>query len=395
MSHKDKLIVIGASYLQVPLIEKAKEMGFETHIFAWEEGAVGKSLADKFYAISILEKEEILSIAKKIKPLGIVSIGSDLAMHTVNYVAKNLGLIGNSLQCTEISTNKFRMRDAFKTNGLPSPNFTFCLENEKPDIRGFNFPIIVKPTDRSGSRGVTKVDSYQMVDFALQRAWDESLNKEAIIEEFVSGREISVEMISWKGEHHYLSCTDKVTTGPPYFVELEHHQPAQLSKSLENQVVEITRKALSALKVEYGASHTEIIITPDHKLFLVEIGARMGGDHIGAKLVLGSTGYDFVKGVIDVAVGNFENVNKPLSCYSGIYYLVSNYGVIKNIKWNEPLPEHFIDSQFIVKNGDTINILKSSANRIGYAIYRSENIKINLNPQELFTIEYEKNNSIN
>ena len=91
----DKLVIIGAGEFQLPLIKKAKEMGYETHVFAWAEGAVGKDFADYFYPISITEKEIILEQCKQINPQGIVSIGSDLAVLTVNYVARSLHLPTN------------------------------------------------------------------------------------------------------------------------------------------------------------------------------------------------------------------------------------------------------------------------------------------------------------
>ena len=107
---KRKLAIIGASYLQKPLVEKAKEMGFETHIFAWEEGAVCKNIGDYFYPVSIREIDTILEQCKKIKPTGIVSIGSDLAMIAVNTIAHELGLIGNSIKSTKLYTNKYVIR---------------------------------------------------------------------------------------------------------------------------------------------------------------------------------------------------------------------------------------------------------------------------------------------
>lgn len=92
-----KIIIIGASYLQLPLLKKAKDMGIETHVFTWGEGAVSKEIAGYFYPLSIVEKEKILKVAKQLKSDGIISIASDLAMNTVNYIASKLGLIGNSI----------------------------------------------------------------------------------------------------------------------------------------------------------------------------------------------------------------------------------------------------------------------------------------------------------
>ena len=122
-----KLAIIGASYLQNPLIEKAKSMGVETHVFAWECGDIGEKTADYFYPISIVEKEQILEKCKQIGIDGICTIASDLATIAVNYVANAMGLIGNSLECVELSTNKHMMRMAFEKNMDPERPGRRCL----------------------------------------------------------------------------------------------------------------------------------------------------------------------------------------------------------------------------------------------------------------------------
>ena len=116
-----KIVIIGANSFQNPLILKAKEMGYETHVFAWEDGSIGERTADYFYPISIVEKDEILKRCREIGIDGICTIASDLAVITVNYVANNMGLTANSIACTEKSTNKHLMRAAFEKNGVKDP----------------------------------------------------------------------------------------------------------------------------------------------------------------------------------------------------------------------------------------------------------------------------------
>ena len=118
-----KIVIIGANDFQRPLIKKAGEMGYETHVFAWRDGATGAGDADFFYEISITEKEPILEICRKIQPDAVATIGSDLANITVQYLAEKLGLPGNSSACIENSTNKFAMRIAFQKAGIPVPFF--------------------------------------------------------------------------------------------------------------------------------------------------------------------------------------------------------------------------------------------------------------------------------
>ena len=117
----NKIVIIGANDFQKPLIQKAGQMGYETHVFAWREGAVGAEDADYFYEISITEKEKILEKCREIKPDAVATIGSDLANITVQNLAEKLGLPGNSRECIRNTTNKAAMRQALSGAGIPVP----------------------------------------------------------------------------------------------------------------------------------------------------------------------------------------------------------------------------------------------------------------------------------
>lgn len=303
-----QLAIIGASYLQLPLIEKAKEMGFVTHVFAWAANDVGERVADFFYPISIVEKDKILEKCEEIGICGICSIASDLAMLTVNYVAEKMSLIGNSMEATYKSTNKHLMRIAFEKNGDPSPRS--ILVNSDTDIDGssISYPAIVKPTDRSGSRGIFKIYSKEELKKAIGFALREGFEKKALVEEFVEGDEYSVEYISYHGKHHFLALTKKFTTGAPHFIETGHMQPAAVSDVILGKVRGVVEHALNSLGLENGASHSEIKISDQGDIKIIEIGGRMGGDCIGSDLVLHSTGIDYVRAVIQVACGEEPNL---------------------------------------------------------------------------------------
>ena len=181
-----KIVIIGANNFQMPLIKKAKELGYETHVFAWKEGAVGAEFADFFYPISIVEKDSILEECKKIKPDAVISVASDLATLTVNYLAEKLGLAGNSLECTKISTNKYEMRKAFQKYGVSVPKFFEISDvNDLSKIKEMKTPISVKPTDRSGSRSITKIEDLsdeEKLKTAIRDAIEVSFEKKAIVE---------------------------------------------------------------------------------------------------------------------------------------------------------------------------------------------------------------------
>lgn len=297
------LAIVGASYLQLPLIEKAKEMGYTTHVFAWAANDVGETAADHFYPVSIVEKEQIAAICREIGIDGICSIASDLAAVTVNYVAAQLNLPGNSLQCTLKSTNKHHMRRAFEQGGDPSPKSILVDENTDLTKLELACPVIVKPTDRSGSRGIYKLETLEGLQEAIQASIREGFEKKALVEEFVEGDEYSVEGISFGGRHHILTITQKFTTGAPHFIETGHREPAPVSAETFERVKQVVVHALDTLEIRNSASHSEIKISPDGSIHLIEIGGRMGGDCIGSDLVRYSTGVDYVRAVIQVACG--------------------------------------------------------------------------------------------
>lgn len=363
-----KLAIIGASYLQEPLVRKAKEMGIYTICFAWADGATCASICDKFYDISIIEKEKILLVCQQEKIDGITTIASDTAILTVNYVASQMGVISNPDKYSEICTNKYLMRQCFMENNVPSPLFTIADERDGYDINGFSLPLIVKPTDRSGSRGVEKVTHLEDLDAAVKRACHESFEHRAIIEEYISGCEISVEAISFEGHHNILQITDKVTTGAPYFVELEHHQPSSLPDEIKERVKIIVLEALDALHIQYGASHSELKITSDGTIKVIEIGARMGGDFIGSNLVQLSTGYDFVKGVIEVALGQYTPPNLSLKKNSGVYFLCKETEKLKSVIENCKLYPEIVEARI---TDSELRRIECSGDRSGYLIYQS------------------------
>ena len=297
------LAIIGASYLQLPLIEKAKEMGYVTHVFAWATNDVGEKAADHFYPINVVEVERIAQKCHEIGICGVCSIASDLCAVTVNYVADSLGLPGNTLGSSAKSTNKFLMRQAFEVNGDPIPGYMLVKNDVDLKMLKLQYPVIVKPTDRSGSRGICKLESIIGLKEAVDHARSEGFENKVLIEEFIDGKEYSVEGISFNGEHHILAVTLKYTTGAPQFIETGHMEPAPIDHTTYKKICGVVTHALSTLEIENSASHSEIKIDSNGNIYIIEIGARMGGDCIGSDLVRYSTGIDYVKAVIQVACG--------------------------------------------------------------------------------------------
>lgn len=301
---KPPIIIIGANDFQNQLILRAKAMGYTTHVFAWQCGDVGERSADYFYPVSIVEKERILEICRAIRPVGVCSIASDLAAITVNYVAEGLGLVGNGMVSAMAATNKHLMRLAFERAGLPSCRSILVEEDTDLAALPLRCPLIVKPTDRSGSRGIRKISDPAELPEAVAFAREPSFEKKVLVEEFAEGREYSVEYLSWEGTHSFLALTEKFTTGAPLFVETGHLQPPKhIDAATLDRIRALVPRVLDCLGVRYGASHTELKVDARGDIRLIECGARMGGDCIGSDLVPLTTGVDYVRAVIDTACG--------------------------------------------------------------------------------------------
>ncbi|MDN5423664.1 MAG: ATP-grasp domain-containing protein [Chryseobacterium sp.] len=366
-----KIAILGASYLQLPLVQKAKENGLEVHCFAWDDGrAVCKDIADCFYDISVLEKELILTECEKIGIHGILTIATDICIPTISYVANHLKLSGNSIECSLLTTNKSLMRKCFEENGIESPKSVTVSEFKPEDFQSFTYPVIIKPSDRSGSLGVIKASSLEECKKAIENAVIVSFSKTCVVEEFVAGKEVSVETVSFKGKHRIITITDKEITAEPYFVELAHHQPSAFSKEIKNKINEISYAILNATKVENGASHIELMITEEEKVYPIEIGSRMGGDFIGSDLVPLSTGFDYMQAVLDIALDQYilpESIQS--TAFSGVYFLS------KETEFLLPFISSNKEEKDIVKKellSDHLQPAHSSNERSGYLIYKSD-----------------------
>ncbi len=370
----EKIVIIGAGEFQLPLIKRARELNYETHVFAWEEGAVGKEYSDYFYPISITEKEKILELCKKISPSAVTTIATDLGYITATFLCNELGLTGNKWCDVKKQTNKYEMRLAMKKAGIKVPGFIAIDEISEGYTLPIPYPVIVKPTDRSGSRGINKVVKNEELLTAVKKAADQSFEHRAIIEEFIEGQEYSMECISFKGKHYFLAATKKYTTGYPNYIEKAHVEPSGLSKEMEEHIQRVVFKALDALGIENGASHSEFRINSREEIILMEIGARMGGDCIGSHLVNISTGYDYLHMVLSVALGQEPKiVNKNEEEYAAISFLftVRDYENLVRIQMEYPemIVEKYIDSNTSEK------AVIDSGSRHGYYILKAPSSK--------------------
>ena len=362
-----KIAILGASKPHLPLYLKAKEMGLQTHCIAWAEGAYCRDFADRFHDISITDKETIAKLIIEEGIDGVVSNALEPAVPTMAYLHEVCGLNGISSDTAARCTDKKLMRQCIRdSKACPQPHFSLLADT---DLSKLNFPVIIKPTDSSCSNGVTKVVVKEDLDNAIMRASAASRNGEILIEECIEGEEVSVESISFMGKHYVLAVTDKETTGAPYFVETAHHQPSAKPGHIINMLKEYVIKVHDALGIDNGASHAEFKITADGKIYLIEIGARGGGDFISYELVRLSTGYDYVKGMIEVALGEFTEPVIQKGRYSGVYFLSKETEKLRDFIIENKECDWVYDSHI---ENEPLRNLKKSQDRSGWIIYSSD-----------------------
>ena len=384
-----RLMVLGAGILQVPVIKKAREMGVFVIAADDDPEAVGLKYADKcIVGKHLFNLEAMLAVARSEEIDGVIHPCSEVAMNTMGYINEKMGLAGIDLQTSLRATNKEKMRRAFERGGAPSPKSFGAVSFESAVLaaRQIEGAIIVKPSRNSGSRGITKLPtgySESELRMAVNRAINESRDRSAMIEQFVDGPEFSVEIIVWNKEVHVLQVTDKKTTEAPYFVELGHSQPSMFPTETVESVKRAAIMGVIALQVNNCACHAEVKVQ-NGQAYIMEIGARLGGDFISTELTHLSTGIDMVAAAINVALGekpNLEPIAKPQGV--AIRYFTPQPGKLVAIENEEALKDTQVyDAEIYHKVGDMIPVVKSSLDRTGHVIVTAPTVFEAINKAE-------------
>jgi biotin carboxylase len=367
-----RLLVVGAGFLQSFVIRKGREMGLTVIAVDRDPNAPGFEWAHKGVVLDIKDHEGCLRVARKEKIDAVLSVCTDFAVKTVAFVAKSLGLPGLSTQAARTCTNKALMREALAWANVGCVSFgkASSAEEAKAVASSIGFPCIVKPVDSVGSRGVTKVDDVSLLARSFETAARASSSGDVIIEEYVDGPEVSVEAVTWEGKTLIAAVTDKITSGPPHFVELGHTQPSAFSD--EKVVSETVQGCVRALDVDWSATHTELRLTENGPR-VMEVGARLGGDRITSDLVPFSTGIDLMEAVILISFGLAPQMTHKYEKGSAIRYLRVPPGKITAISGIESAcaVEGVTDVHMDMSVGDTVPELKSSLDRVGHVVARA------------------------
>lgn len=378
-----RIMILGASILQLPAIQKAKELGLEVIAVDMDPKAIGFKEADINLVISTIDIPNVVKAAEEYQIDGVMTLASDMPMRTVAAIAKKLGLIGITDDTALKATNKAMMRWALSDYGVPIPKFYTASSEEEyiaavKGIERMGCRCIVKPADNSGSRGVDLLESFdeETIRGAYKYSRTYSRNGDVVVEEYMEGPEVSVETLSVNGECHVIQITDKLTTGAPYFVEMGHNQPSKLSPEMCEQIEEVAIAANKAIGITDGPSHTEIKVTADGPK-IVELGARLGGDNITTHLVPLSTGVDMVECCIRIALGEEPDITPKFHKASAIRYIRNDVGLIEEISGLEEAESvpGIKQISMVQGVGETAKEIQSSVDRIGFAIAQENTIE--------------------
>lgn len=371
-----KLLIIGASILQLPAIIKAKEMGLYVAVLDFNPNAIGIPYADEYFNASTMDENAVLEVAKEFKPDGIMTLATDMPMRGVAKVSDTLGLHSISYETAVKATDKYDMIKAFEEHNVPAPWFYLVKSfDELVSLKGkITYPCIMKPTDNAGSHGVVKIHSYEELLDKYEYSHGCSRRGNVIVEEYLDGDEVSVEVMVVDGKVNVLQITDKLTTGAPYFVEMGHSQPSRMDVGIQNKIKDVAEKACKAIGINTGPAHVEMKVTSQGEPKMIELGARMGGDNITTHLVPLSTGVDMVESTIKIALGEEVDVTPTLNCGSSIRYFEAPLGKIKSIEGvEEALKIDGVKQISFTKNvGDESTPIHCSNDRIGFVIAQAE-----------------------
>ena len=359
------IAIIGTDVYNRQLFEKAKEDGYRTIAFPYGRDRRCREFADKYYPIQATRIKKVISICRKENVVGVVANVLDETAEIVSRISSELGLHGIPYE------NFIKIRDKYSvrqlTDGIEGLSQIWYYEYDGTKMPP-SYPCVVKPCTSSGKIGMSIASSEEEFKAAVSNARNAKRGT-IIIEEYIPGHEFSVETISFGSRHKVIQITDKETTCGKWRVEIAHHEPADMPDEVVNRIRMVVPEILRNVGYSDSAAHIEMKLTPEGKLYLIEINPRGGGENISNFLVEYSTGYDYVRAMIDVAVGKFTFPTIVNRHYAGIYFLCK-----QTEDWL-PFFDNADEKPWFVRKVIWSRNLKESTtnfNRQGFLMYKSD-----------------------
>lgn len=334
---KKRVMILGAGQLQVPILEKAKERGYEIVVVSPDTNQPGIPYADYVVKADVRDKETILDAARKFRIDGITTDQTDLPVRTAAYVAEKMGLHGIGYKTGCLFTDKYAQREKCVELGIPSPRFALActLEEARERINYIGFPVIIKPIDSQSSSGVALINNEEELEEKYRNAVKYSRSRNVIIEQFIDGVELVAECyvingritLMSAGEYHPFSDENN-------FSSHETLWPADQPESVIHLLEKTNRKVIRGFGLRNGRTHGEYIIS-GHKCFLVEIGARGGGSFFSSDTVRFVSGISTEDFLLDFAVEKKVHLTyseERHKCSSTLFFVLPQNGVVTKIE---------------------------------------------------------------
>ena len=367
-----KILMLGGSAQQIVAIETAKRLGYYTVLCDYLTDNPGQYVADKFYLVSTTDKDAVLKVAEAEQVNGIIAYASDPAAPTAAYVAEKLGLPTNPYKSVDILCNKDKFRTFLSENGFDCPTakgYT-SVESAIQDKENFDYPIIMKPVDSSGSKGVTILHTEEGFEKAVDFAFSFSRSKRIIIEKYIVrkhkytiGGDIFVDngkVIIWG----LMNCFRDHSPNP--LVPGGKIFPALLNDKDLEKAKAVLQNLVTKLNIKSGSMNVELIIDKDDKVYLIDIGPRAGGNMIPIQLSA-IFGVDIVEISVLAAMGEKLNVTPHIEIpYCSHYVLHSDEdGIYQDIVFSDEIEKNIFRKELYKKEGDLVERFDNAAKALG------------------------------
>jgi len=378
-----KLMLLGGIRYLLPAIEVAHKYGHKVITVDYLPNNIAHRYSDEYYNVSILDKEAVLKLAKELKIDGILSYAVDPGVVTAAYVAEQMGLpFSCSYESACILQDKALFRKYLQDNDFNVPNARGYdqAEDALKDVDYFNWPVIVKPVDSAGSKGVSKVVDPKDLGTAIQFALSESHNGHFIIEDFLEldGYQSSADCFSVDGQLVYADYSDQLfdkDAANPYTPSIEIW-PSTMPKERQEELTKELQRLITVLGCGTGLYNVESRVCKNGKAYLMEVSPRAGGNRI-AELQRIGTGIDLIEAEVLKAIGEpVQGITHPK--YDGVYVNdiihSSRAGKFCAVKYDEAFKEkHFVSEAIYPKRGDQVEAFRGANNAVGSVFLRFEN----------------------
>lgn len=379
-----KLLMLGGSLYQTFAIKEAKRLGYYVITADYLPSNPGHKFADEYHNVSTIDKEAVLALAQELKIDGIVAYASDPAAPTAAYVAEKMGLPTSPYKSVEILSNKDLFRAYLQEHGFNCPKTMGFVKYEDALAHKdeFSLPVMVKPVDSSGSKGITKLTDWSKLQEAVEEALSYSRGKRFLIEEFIvkKGHQISGDAFSVDGKlvFHCLGNEFYDPSCDKDFAPLGECWPFQMDHKYIEDLETQLQRLMSSLGMKSNAYNVEAIVGEDDKVYLLELGARSGGSLI-PQVVEHATGINMVTWVIQAAAGDPIDLSAlrgrtemPVKgCWSNYMVHSDKTGQFKSISFDSQFEKaHVVDFVNDLHVGDAIHRFRDAQDCIGELILK-------------------------